>query len=29
MSDAEFLAWQGVEPNNEIAQQRVARNTQY
>ncbi len=29
LSDAEFLAWQGVEPNNEIAQQRVARNTQY
>lgn len=29
MSDAEFLAWQGVEPNNEIAQQHVARNTQY
>lgn len=29
LSDAEFLAWQGVEPNNEIAQQHVARNTQY
>ncbi|ANC35340.1 NAD(P)H-dependent oxidoreductase [Acinetobacter baumannii] len=29
LSDAEFLAWQGVEPNNETAQQRVARNTQY
>ncbi|EIB7122740.1 NAD(P)H-dependent oxidoreductase [Acinetobacter baumannii] len=29
LSDAEFLAWQGVEPNNEIAQQHVVRNTQY
>ncbi|USP38808.1 FMN-dependent NADH-azoreductase [Acinetobacter sp. XS-4] len=29
LSDAEFLAWQGVEPNNETAQQRVAQNTQY
>lgn len=29
LSDAEFLAWQGIEPNNETAQQRVAQNTQY
>lgn len=29
LSDAEFFAWQGIEPNNETAQQRVAQNTQY